>query len=113
MSGTAEAFADGMSVPRPGRVALAFAPQVRYDHVSASPIPEARIEAVLDDLRRRIVAAMARAAALRGASAHHADALRAVRVAMSGLLVAPLAAFLTATANPSLEPAAARRGASG
>lgn len=109
--GSAEAYPQGTRVPRPRPVALVVAPPVVYPKTVLDPIPMDVLQPVLHDIRWEILrAARWAAAALRGGE--EAGWTRPVRVALSSMVVLPLAGVLSLTANPSLDPADSSRGAS-
>ena len=101
--GSDAAYPSGARVPRPGPITLAFAPAIRYGRSVEDPIPTHVLQPVLDDVRWEILRAMRWAAEM-----HNAPlpcwSLKGCEVALSALIVLPLAALLSLTSNPSLEP---------
>lgn len=101
--GSAEAYPAGTRVPRPKRIAMAFAPSVRYVPTALHPIPQDRLQRTLEDIRWEILRTMRWAvAALRDPMP--AWWLKPTQVALSAFVVVPLSGFLSLTANPSLDP---------
>ena len=101
--GSAAAYPIGTRVPRPRPVALVVAPPTVYPKTALDPIPVDRLQHVLNDIRWEILRAVRwAAAALRDAGG--AEWTRPMRVALSSVVVLPLAGVLSLTANPSLDP---------
>jgi len=102
--GSAEAYPAGTHVPRPKRIAMAFAPPVRYVPTAINPIAQDLLQRTLEDIRWEILCTMRWAiAAFRDATP--AWWLKPTQVVLSAVVVVPLAGFLSLTANPSLDPA--------
>jgi 1-acyl-sn-glycerol-3-phosphate acyltransferase len=101
--GSGEAFPDGARVPSPGTIRLRFERPGDYPKTSLDPIPEDAVRDTLERIRRSVLAAMRLIPDPVKAPAP-AGWLKPLRVAASGLVVLPLAWFLTLTANPSLDP---------
>ena len=103
IEGTDVAFPEGSHVPRPRAVALAFAPPVRYAETLSDPIPQALLDRALEDIRCEILRAKRWAAAVLDVEGR-ARRWKPLHVALSSLVILPLASFLSLTANPSLDP---------
>lgn len=103
MWGSAEAWPLGARVPRPRRIAMAFAPPVRYAPTALHPVPQELLQRTLEDIRWEIVRTMRWAvAALRDGT--QAWWLKPTQVALSALVVVPLSGFLSLTSPPNIEP---------
>jgi len=106
--GSAQTYPEGSRVPRPGRIALSFAPPVRYVRTLADPIPNEMLSAVLEDIRWEIVGASTWSIAACDTQRRDWEWKR-VQVGLSALIVLPLAGFLSLTSNPSLDPTVQKR----
>ena len=102
--GSAAAYPVGTRVPRPKPIAVSFAPPLRYALTLADPIPHEMLDRVLEDVRWEILRAMRWAMAALEAEARTRH-WKPLHVACAGLIVLPLAGFLSLTANPRLDPA--------
>lgn len=106
--GSAEVYPTGVRVPRPGRIAISFAPPVRYIRTLVPTLPPEMLDRVKEDLRWEILRTMRWSmAAFEMASRPWMG--KPVQVILSALVVIPLANFLQATANPSLDPVSKER----
>lgn len=106
--GSDAAYPSGTRVPRPRRITLSFAPPISYERTTLNPIPPELLEHALEEVRLEIRRPMWWAA-----RAHETPRpqwwLRRAQVALSALIVLPLAGLLSLTANPSLDPSAQAR----
>lgn len=104
IAGSHQAYPAQARIPRPGRIAMVFAPAATYPVHLEEVIPPEALQPALDDVQRQIRQAMGCAA-----RAHDAPlpvwGLKRFEVALSSLIVLPLSAVLSLTANPSLDPA--------
>jgi 1-acyl-sn-glycerol-3-phosphate acyltransferase len=103
--GSGEAFPDGSRVPRPRPVRMRFGAPVAYPKAAQDPIPAEDVARTLEAIRRRIVETMRAAEAPARAGRGR---LLEFRAALAACVICPLAALLTCTANPSLDPARQR-----
>jgi acyl-[acyl-carrier-protein]-phospholipid O-acyltransferase/long-chain-fatty-acid--[acyl-carrier-protein] ligase len=101
--GSAEAYPQGSRVPRPRPIALSFAPAVRYAKALAEIIPNELLDRTQEDIYLEMVRAMRWSMAALELD-RRAQQWRAIRVALSAVVVLPLASFLQMTSRPSLEP---------
>jgi len=101
--GSDEAFPKGTKAPRPETIRMRFEEPVLYHPTDTNPIPEARVAEVLEDVRVRILGAMRRTRPSWD-SWTAPQWIKDLQIALSALIVVPLADFLTCTANPSLDP---------
>ena len=104
VQGSTALYPHGACMARPGPITLAFAPAVRYGRSCEDPIPVALLQHVLDDVRWEIVRAMRWAADIH-ATPRPWWRFKHVEIALAALIVMPLSALLSLTANPSLDPA--------
>ena len=100
--GSAELYPQGARVPRPGRITMAFAPAVRYHRIDTPQVPAELLQHTLEDIRWELVRSRRWAATADDAEA--TSPLKRVQVALSALILLPLAGFLSLTSNPSLDP---------
>ena len=102
--GSAEGYPNGARLPRPCQLTVAFAPAIRYVKTAMDPVASEILQRALDDVRVEILRAMEEALRL------HIVTLRPWwlkrwQVALSALVVVPLAGLLSLTANPGLDRA--------
>ena len=102
--GSDAAFPEGARVPQPLPIRLEFAAPVAYARAAEPVIPEPEVMETMEDIRRRILEAM-EAGAPASAAARGDGWLKEAQVVLAALIIWPLAAFLTLTANPRLDPA--------
>ncbi len=102
-SGSAEAYPVGTRVPAPRRISLSFGPPMSYARTLAPTIPEEMIARTLEDIRWEIKRTMRWSASAQAVSARPRS-WKPLQVALSAMVICPLASFLQATSNPGLDP---------
>ena len=108
--GSDAAYPHGTRVPRPRRITMVFGEARRFPRAATPQVPDRLLARTLELTRLRILQTMAHAAADWTAQ-EEASLGKRVRIALSACVVLPLASFLHATANPSLDPAMRPRAA--
>ena len=106
--GSAEAYPQGTRVPRPRRIALAFSAPFSVGRTCEHPIPVEQLRHALGDVRTQVLWAMEAANKL--SETWLPAGLKRCEVALSAIVVLPLAGVLSLTAHPSLDPAEQGRG---
>lgn len=101
--GSDAAFPEGTKVPRPLPIRMAFGAAVACPRAAAALVPEPDLAEQMERIRQDILWQMA--VSRPGAADVRAPWWKPLQVALAGLVIWPLAAFLTRTANPSLDPA--------
>jgi 1-acyl-sn-glycerol-3-phosphate acyltransferase len=104
--GTGESFPDGQRLPKPGRVRLRFGPAMTFAKVSGTVVPEPALTATLERIRACVLELLDQLRAADARPRAGAPFWKPLQVALSAIIVLPLAGFLTGTANPDLDPAA-------
>jgi len=104
IQGSFEAFPEGARFPRPRTISLRFEAPVRYPQIHLAQIPEADVAQTLEHIRLRILEAMQAIGLQAPWRPTVPQWLKELQIALSGLIVLPLAGFLSCTANPSLDP---------
>ena len=103
IQGSCEAFPDGARVPRPRIVQMYFDTPKAYPKTTHDPIPNDQVVQVLEGIRQDILKTI-------DAIAHELLPwfiprwVKEIQIVVAGLVIWPLAGFLTLTSNPSLDP---------
>jgi 1-acyl-sn-glycerol-3-phosphate acyltransferase len=102
--GSREAFPPFARTPRPHPVELDFGEPVAYPKTSGARIPDKVVAGAREAIRQRILDVMRMTAP--GRSMMRLGVAGYARQVAAGAIIRPLCRFLTATAQPSLDPVA-------
>ena len=102
IKGTRESFPDGARFPKPGAVCLRFERPRVYPKLPDERLPERVVSHTLDDIHQELLSAY-RATSASPRPRPVPRWFRELQIALTGLVVIPLAGLLTLTAHPSLD----------